>query len=182
VFKHNVTYIDFNGTPHNEDLYFHFMVPELADFEFNLTFDDGKGGGSLSDYIKDGFGSGDGRKVHTVFKLLVANSYGRRSEDGSKFSKNAEWTEEFFNSPAWEQFFLWLTDTPDGKNGQTFFNGIFPEAMQAQVEEMRKKQETVSGTPAPEKPNLSTMSREELEALVKATGRLHHETIENSVL
>lgn len=174
MFKHSVVYTDFNGTPHNEDLYFHMMVPELADFEFNMSFDT-----SLSDYIKEGFGSNDGRKVHTVFKLLVVNSYGRRSEDGSKFSKKPEWTQEFLESPAWEQFFLWLTDTPDGKNGQAFFNGIFPEAMQAQVEEMRKKQEAVSGTPAPAKPNLSNMTREELEALVSGSST---KTIESSVV
>jgi hypothetical protein len=159
VFKHNVTYHDFNGAPHNEDLYFHMMVPEFVDLEFNATF----GEQTLSDYIKQEMGTSDGRKVYTVFKLLVVNSYGRRSEDGARFIKKAEWTEEFLNSPAWEQFFLWLTEGSEAKNGQVFFNEIFPESMRAQVAEMEAAKAAALTDVAPARKALTEMSREELE-------------------
>lgn len=151
MFKHTVTYVDFNNNPHVEDLYFHMLVPEFADLEFNPMFET-----SLSDWIKSNMSAGEGRKVHTVFKLLVANSYGRRSEDGSRFNKNAQWTEDFLNSPAWEQFFLWLTDSEDGSHGQAFFNGIVPESLRGKLDA------ELASSPA--KKSLNEMSREELEA------------------
>lgn len=160
MFKHPVVYIDFNNKPHNEDLYFHMMVPEFADLEFNPTFE-----GSLSDYVREAMRSGEGQKIYTIFKLLVVNSYGRRSEDGSRFTKKAEWTEEFLNSPAWEQFFLWLTDKEDGSNAQLFWDGIFPEALRDRAEKVLEQEKA-----APKK-SIAEMSREEiLELLEKQQG------------
>lgn len=156
MFKHSVTYVDFNGAPHNEDLYFNLMTPEIADLEFNPMF-----GGSLGDYIREGMKSGQGQRIYTVFKMLVVNSYGRRSEDGARFSKKPEWTEEFLNSPAWEQFFLWLTEKEDGSNGQAFYTGIVPPALQAQAEVMAK-QSSASG-----QKSLTELSQAELIALLE---------------
>jgi hypothetical protein len=152
VFKTTVTYHDFNDKPHTEDLYFHMMAPEWADLEFNPEFD-----GSLNDYIKDAMESGEGRKIYTFFKMMVVNSYGRRSEDGSEFIKNPEFSEKFLNSPAWEQFFLWLTDDP--KNSEQFWNGLFPEAMKEKVAELEAAQNAAG------KRKLNELSREELMVL-----------------
>lgn len=131
MFKRQVTFIDFNNQPHTEELYFNMMTPEMADLEFNTAFD-----GSLADYIRDAMKSGEGVKIYTFFKMLVVNSYGRRSADGSEFVKNPENTEKFLNSRAWEQFFLWLTDDP--KHAEEFWNGIFPEALKDKVEALEK--------------------------------------------
>lgn len=133
MFKTTVQFKDFNDNNVTEDLYFHMLAPEFADLQFNPTT-----GGDLSKYIKEAMRSGDGQKIYTFFKLLVVNSYGRRSEDGSKFIKKAEFSEEFLNSRAWEQLFLWLTDDP--KNAESFWNGIFPEAMRDKVRELEEKQ------------------------------------------
>lgn len=154
MFTIQVAYDDFNGKKHTEQLYFHMMVPEWADLEFNPMFD-----GSLSDYIKEAMSSGENAKIYTFFKMMVVNSYGRRSEDGSRFNKKPEWTEEFLNSPAWEQFFLWLTD--DTKQAQKYWDGIFPEAMKDKVAELEKG----DGKTAPKK--LSELSKEELVELMQ---------------
>lgn len=155
MFKHTVTYVDFNNKPHTEDIYFHMMVPEFADLEFNPTFD-----GSLSEYIKQTMRTSEGQKIFILFKMLVVNSYGRRTEDGARFIKKPEYSEEFLNSLAWEQFFLWLTDDP--KNAEAFWNGIFPEAMRDKVESLEGEQTALG------KKNVSDLSREELEALFLA--------------
>jgi hypothetical protein len=152
VFNHPVTYHDFNGQPHNEELFFNMMTPEMADLEFNPMFE-----GSLAEYIKTAMKSGEGQKIYTFFKMLVVNSYGRRSEDGARFLKKAEWTEEFLNSPAWEQFFLWLTDDP--KNAEKFWNGIFPEAIKGRVGELESVQTGAK--------KLQDMSKEELLVLMQ---------------
>lgn len=157
MFKTTVTYLDFNDKPHVEDLYFHMMVPEWVDLEFNTEFD-----GSLSDYIKEAMKSGDGQKIYTFFKMMVVNSYGRRSEDGSEFIKKPEFSEKFLNSPAWEQFFLWLTDDTNGhKNAEAYWNGILPEAMRDKVKELEEAQGVA------EKKDLKDMSKEELLLLMQ---------------
>lgn len=155
MFKKTVTYKNFNDVECTEDLYFHMMAPEFADLEFNPTF-----GGSLASYIKEAMLSGEGQKVYTFFKMMIVNSYGRRSEDGSKFLKRPEFTEEFLNSPAYEQFFLWLTiESPDGKNGEAFWNAIIPESLRGKDGELEKQ--------LGDKRALKDLSRAELEALLE---------------
>lgn len=153
MFKTTVTYKDFNDKVHVEDLYFHMMAPEFADLEFNTDFGDTK----MSDYIREAMASGDGRKVYTFFKLMIVNSYGRRSEDGSEFIKREEFTEKFLNSRAYEEFFMWLVTDP--KNAEKFWNGILPERIAEQAAELEAAN---AG-----KKNLKDMSKEELLELMQ---------------
>lgn len=135
MFKTTVTYKDFNDKQHTEDLYFHIMTPELADLNFNAEFDD-----DMGVYIREAMTSGNMRKIYVLFKLLIVNSYGRRSEDGSKFTKNQEWTEEFLNSRAYEEFFVKLIE--DAKFAESFWKGIMPERLleqSAEIEAETKK-------------------------------------------
>jgi len=123
MFDKVVKYKDFNGVEHTEKLYFHIMTPELADLEFNLEFE-----GSMAQFVMDAMRSEDKRKLFIFFKMIVVNSYGRRSEDGSEFIKRPEFTEKFLNSPAWEAFFEWLLlDDPSGKNAEQFWLKVMPE-------------------------------------------------------
>jgi hypothetical protein len=169
MFKHTVKYTGFDNVEHTEDLYFHMMVPDFADLEFNPTFD-----GSLSEFIKETMRSGEGEKIYTIFKMLVVNSYGRRSADMTRFDKKAEWTEQFLNSLAWEQFFLWLTDDKTGhKNAEAFWNGIFPETLRDKVVE-------IEGEDGRAKKSLRNMSREELEAAFLAKTSPEAKVIEGS--
>ncbi len=154
MFKHRIIWDDFNGQTHQEDFYFNMLVPEFADLEFHPEF-----GGSFSEYIRQGMKSGEGQKIYMIFKLLVVHSYGRRSEDGQYFRKNTEWTNDFLESPAWEQFFLWLTDETKGhSNAGSFWEGVFPEALKQQAAALEEANT--------EKKDISEMSREELERLV----------------
>lgn len=153
MFKHTVTYKDFNNDQHIEDLYFHMSTPDMLDLQFNPEVD-----GDLDEFIKHGIRSGEGRKLWIIFKLLIVNSYGRRSADGAKFIKKPEYTEDFINSPAFEKFFEWLLlDSPDGKHGKEFYNAIMPERLKAEVAEIEKSN--------PEKKKLKDLSREELEKM-----------------
>jgi len=151
VFKHTVTYNDFNGKEHTEDLYFHIMAPEFADLEFNPEF-----GGSLSDYVRDAMKSGEGAKVYTFFKMMIVNSYGRRSEDGARFVKKADFTEDFLNSNAYEEFFMWLVS--NSKNAEVFWNGIMPEKLSEFTKEIE-----ASST----KKDLKDLTKDELVAMMQ---------------
>lgn len=155
MFKHTVKYSDFNGKTVVEDLYFHLSTPEMLDLQFNPMVD-----GDFDKFIKNGVSSREGRKLWTIFKLLIVNSYGRRSEDGSRFVKKEEFTEEFLNSPAFEKFFEWLLlDSPDGKHGKEFYNAIMPERIRGDLADLEKTAESEG------KKKLSEMSHEELQKL-----------------
>ena len=155
MFKTTVTYKDFNGNEHVEELHFHMMAPEFADLQFNPTFENG-----LGEYVREAMKSGDGQKVYTFFKLMMVNSYGRRSEDGSRFVKKPEFTEDFLNSNAYEEFFMWLIGDP--KNAEAFWNGIVPEKIVSRVEQLESQ-----GT-GDQKKRLQDMSKEELVAMMQA--------------
>lgn len=135
MFKYLATYKNpFTNEEENEDLYFHLIAPELAEFE--LTFENG-----FRDYVKKTLSSGDNLAIYGMFLKLISISYGRRSEDGKKFIKNPEWTKEFLSSPAWEELFFWLTDDPDGKgtNANTFWLKIMPERLLEKANEKTGK-------------------------------------------
>lgn len=153
MFKRTVNYKDFNGKDHAEDLYFNISTPEMMDLQFNPEV-----GGDLGEFVKAGIKSGDGRRLWIIFKLLIVNSYGRRSEDGAEFRKRAEWTEDFINSRAFEAFFEWLLlDSTDGAHAKEFYNAIMPERIRDAVE--------LEDSTTTNKKKLSEMSREELQAL-----------------
>lgn len=167
MFKHTVTYNDFNGVQHVEDLYFHIMVPEFADLQFNPNFD-----GDMAEYIKEAMRSDEAQKVYTFFKLMIVNSYGRRVENGAEFYKKSEWTERFLNSLAYEEFFIWLIVDPN--NGADFFNALVPPRMVEMIAAAEEKK------PAEEKlKKPQDMTKEELLALMQQ--RLADKTPANEV-
>lgn len=157
MFQHTVEYFDFNGAKRTEALHFHISTPEMMDLQYNPMVD-----GDLDKFITEGIQSGDGRKLWTIFKLLIVNSYGRRSADGSRFVKNPEFTEEFLNSPAYEKFFEWvLLDSPDGKHGTEFYNGIMSERLKADAAKLTK------GGEKDNRPSLDQLSQEDLLRLLE---------------
>lgn len=163
MFTTTVTYNDFNDNPITEKLYFHMMAPEFVDLEFNPSFE-----GGLGTYVREAMKSGEGAKVYTFFKLLIVNSYGLRSEDGSEFVKKPEFTEKFLNSRAYEEFFMWLVEDP--KNAEQFWNGIMPAKLADKVATIEASQDGDT------KKHIKDMSKEELLELMQK--RIADKTIE----
>lgn len=160
VFKYTAHYTDFNGKDCVKDLYFHMMAPEMVDLEFNPMVN-----GSMSDFVKNAFKENDGAKIYVFSKLMIVNSYGKRSDDGSSFIKKPEYTEEFINSPAYEAFFLWLTlEDPSGGHMQKFWEGIVPDRVMKQVQELEAAAEK-----QPDKKTIQDMTKEEIVALFEKT-------------
>jgi hypothetical protein len=157
VFKYVANYKDFNGKAHTEELYFHLMVPEFVDLQFNPMFD-----GDMGEYIKETMRTSEGQKIYVFFKLLMVNSYGRRTEDGAGFTKSEAWTNEFINSLAYEDFFVWIISNP--KNAEGFYQGIMPEKMD-QVMALVAEQQAQTGEV---KKNVRDLSHEELVKLYEA--------------
>jgi hypothetical protein len=140
VFKYTATYKDlFTGDETHEDLYFHLIAPELTGFELSY------GEGGFSEFLAKTLAKNDNFEIYSMFVKLVSISYGRRSDDGKRFIKNQEWTQEFLTSPAWEDFFFWLVAEEDGKNANKFWVQIMPERLVKEADkQLGKKVEDLS--------------------------------------
>jgi hypothetical protein len=127
VFKKSVIYKDFQDEPqeHTEDLYFHLTVPEFTELQFDEKY---AGDGGFGEHLLTVFKRNNNAEIWVLFTTMIMKSYGRRTEDGIRFVKKAEFLEEFVNSPQHEAFLMWLLDNPT-ENTALFWNGIVPEAM-----------------------------------------------------
>lgn len=120
MLKKTITFKDLDDNDVTEDFYFNLTKAELAELELSR-----KGGltAHLQQIIKDG----DGGVIMATFKELISKSVGRRSEDGRRFIKNQEITDEFLQSNAYSEMFLGLVTSAD--DGAAFIRAIVPKDM-----------------------------------------------------
>lgn len=127
MIKKTITYEDFNGNTVSEDFFFHLSKADLVELEVSHT-------GGLSGWIKRVTESNDGAQIIAEFKKLLLMSYGKKSEDGKRFIRNAEMRDEFFSSEAYSTLFMELVT--DAKAAAEFVNGIVPAGLQQDVNMM----------------------------------------------
>lgn len=129
MLKKTITYENLDGETTSEDFYFNLTKAELAEME--LSYD-----GGFGEYLRKIVDAKSGRQIITAFKEIVGKAYGERSEDGKRFLKSEDRTNEFLSSEAWSELFMELISEP--KAGADFVNAIIPQSMvnevQAQVQ------------------------------------------------
>lgn len=106
MYKHTVTYTDFNGDERKEDLLFHLSVLEVTRFE-------AKYGASIEDYASSLSVNSDANKLIEFLEDLILTAHGKKSPDGRTFIKNPALREEFSNSIAYAQLFEEILKNPD---------------------------------------------------------------------
>lgn len=105
MFKHNITYVDFNGIERTEDFYFHLSLPEVTRLEAKLGMDLGK-------YTEALVGRKDPKELVEFLEELMLSSYGVKTPDGRSFLKSKESRDAFEYSQAYADLFEQLfTDT-----------------------------------------------------------------------
>lgn len=171
MIKKTVKYEDFNGDVVKEDLYFHLSKAELMDLEVGSE-------NKFSDRLTKVTETEDAGEVLSVFKEILQNAYGERSEDGKRFVKNSRIREEFASSEAYSELLYELISNPD--EAARFVNGLLPASLMEEAEsrinsggdpkqtealkkmkalsEERKKEEEKDEAPK----DLSSLSQEEL--------------------
>ena len=97
-----VTYTDFNGNERTESFWFHLSRPELT--EMLLGIDN-----NIETYIKTIIKNENYYELVKIFKKLLLEAYGEKSEDGRRFIKLPEKTKEFSESEAYSVLFTELT-------------------------------------------------------------------------
>lgn len=110
-----VTYTDFNGNERTENFWFHLSRPELT--EMLLGIDN-----NIETYIKTIIKSENYYEIVKIFKKLLLEAYGEKSEDGRRFIKLPEKTKEFSESEAYSVLFTELTTNEE--KASEFINGL----------------------------------------------------------
>ena len=106
MLKKTLTYSDLDGNPVTEDFYFSLSKAEIAEME--LSYD-----GGLQTHLKRIVANKDGAAIIGAFKNILTSSVGRRSEDGRRFIKSDEITQEFMQTDAYSELFMELVTDAD---------------------------------------------------------------------
>lgn len=118
MYKKTITYTDYNGEERTEDFYFNLTKAEIA--EYNIMT---KGG--LESKIKRITAAKENDEILSLFKSLVLMSYGKKSDDGKRFIKSKELTEEFTQTEAYSDFFISLATNED--EATAFIKAVMPK-------------------------------------------------------
>ena len=130
MYKKTITYEDYNGEIRTEDFYFNFNKAELVEMELSTA-------GGLTNLITKITNAKDGPTIIKIFKKLVLDAYGERSDDGRRFIKSKELSEAFSQTPAYSEIFMELST--DDEAAAKFINGIIPADLAAEVAKEQTK-------------------------------------------
>lgn len=173
MLKKTITYPDLDGNNVTEDFYFNLSMAEVAEMELSQK-------GGFVEHLESIIEAEDGAEIIKTFKMIITQAVGRRSEDGKRFVKSQQITDEFMQTEAYSQLFMDLVT--DGAAAAAFVEGIVPKNLESEIAK-RKPVENVQlpdgGTPQSEAPawiredrepteeELRSMSREELQEVFR---------------
>ena len=137
-----ITYNDYDNNERTETLYFNMNKMELTEFAADLpddVFKNVSGVKSIQDVanVVNKMGS---RGIIKFIKELVLRSYGVKSEDGRRFIKSKELSEEFSQTIAYDMFMSELMS--DDKAASNFVNGLIPASMAGELDEVKAQLES----------------------------------------
>lgn len=125
MLKKTITYTDYNGNERTEDFYFNLSKAELMEMQMSTS-------GGLTEMVKRIIQTQDTPEILKIFKNIILKSYGVKSDDGKRFIKRPELTEEFEQTEAYSNLFMELLQ--DEKKAADFINGLLPADISKQVE------------------------------------------------
>ena len=134
MLKELIEYTDFDVNKRSEYHYFNFTEAEIQ--EMNL-----RSPGGLEARLNRIMETQDQNELVDYFKSLILDSYGVKSEDGRRFVKSKELSEDFAQTGAYSALFMRLSTDTD--YAVTFVNGIIPKVPEP-------KATSVVELPAPE--------------------------------
>ncbi len=121
MLKKSITYEDYNGETHTDDFYFNLTKAELIELEVSDATD------GFADSLKRIAASDNGHDIIEAFKRIILLAYGKKSEDGKRFIKHDDITEEFTQTEAYSNLFMELATNAD--EAVAFINAVVPKGM-----------------------------------------------------
>lgn len=113
-----ITYTDYNGLERTETFFFNLSKAELMEMELSRE-------GGLSEKMQQVIDAKDVPSIITIFKDLLLKAYGVKSDDGRRFIKSKELSEEFAQTEAYSILFMELAS--DAEKAAAFISGIIPK-------------------------------------------------------
>lgn len=117
MLKKTITYTDYDGVERTESFYFNLSKAEIVEMEIGAA-------GGWREKMQRIIDAKDAPTLMREFKKLIMMSYGKKSDDGRRFIKSKELSEEFVQTEAYNQLFMELVT--DAKAAADFANGITP--------------------------------------------------------
>lgn len=121
MLKKEITYTDFNGIEQTEVAYFNLTKSELVDMETS-------GSGSYKEHLQAIVDAKDTYQIMHEMKQLILLAYGKKSEDGKRFIKSKEDSEEFAQTAAYDAIFWDLCQ--DDSKAADFVKSVLPSDLQ----------------------------------------------------
>lgn len=120
-----ITYEDFDGNKITESFQFHLTKSELMKMELSES-------GGMYSTLEKMVNENNTPKLVEYFDMFIKKSYGKKSEDGKRFIKSKELTDEFTQSLAYDELVVELLSNPD--EAVAFFQGIIPKELSTQID------------------------------------------------
>lgn len=143
MLKKTIKYTDFNDEEQVEDFYFNLTEAELAEMEVTKNSE-------YSNMLTNISNAKDPYEIVETFKIIIKKAYGVKSEDGKRFKKSKELSDEFESSAAFSELFMELL-TDEGSAAVAFVAGIIPAKLKSSPEVITalKKAEEVTNNVQP---------------------------------
>lgn len=120
-----IKYTNLNGEERERTFYFHFSKSEVMEMELSKE-------GGFEVFIQRIIDTRDQKELVKMFRDLIQESYGIKSDDGEQFIKNEKVLNEFVQSEAYSELYMELATNTDA--AIEFINGIFPQQIMAEVQ------------------------------------------------
>lgn len=130
MFKKTITYTDYNDVTRTEDFYFSLSEAEITEMQLGVE-------GGYAAMIDKIIKAQDTPALIKIFKELLLKSYGIKSDDGRRFIKSEQLSEEFTQTPAYSELYMMLAT--DDKQASTFIKSIMPAKLVAKANELEKQ-------------------------------------------
>lgn len=118
MLKKTITFDDLDGNSVTEEFYFNLNKAEMVEMS----------AGGFEAILQQMLDTKDMKEMLKLIKELLGKAVGKRSEDGKRFIKNQEITDDFLQSEAFSELFMELV-TDDGTKAQEFFIGLMPKGL-----------------------------------------------------
>ena len=118
MLKKAITYTDYNGVVRTEDFYFNLSRAEVTELQLSEK-------GGYDKMIENIVNAEDNKAIFENFKKIILKSYGVKSEDGRRFIKSDQLSEEFSQTEAFVELIFSLAS--DENAAAEFIKGVIPQ-------------------------------------------------------
>lgn len=127
-----ITYTNHDGVSVTETFHFNLGKDELVELAYSTK-------GGMEAYLREIVASNDNGAILAAFKNLISLAVGRKSEDGRRFIKSKEITDDFLQTNAYSEMLFGLFQ--NAEEAAEFLNGVIPAEMREKLAEVNEKKE-----------------------------------------